>query len=844
MRLVIVLAVLLSASAATPANLIAQRQPVLRQIKVPHSYYYREMYLPQLTSGPSSVTWSSDGQELIYSMQGSLWRQRIGSEEARQLTSGPGYDYQPDWSPDGAEVVYASYRNDAVELRLLNLQSGESRPLVSNGAVNVEPRWSPDGKRIAYVSSAYEGRWHVFITSAAGEQTAGGERITEDRDGRLPRYYYGAYDQYLSPTWSADGQELILISNRGHIWGSGGFWRMPARSRASLREIHDEETTWRARPDWSRDGKRVVYSSYLGGQWNHLWVMTADGGDPFQLTYGQGDATAPRWSPDGSRIAYVSNAEGDLHIQIVTVPGGSIEALRPPVRKYLRPTGRISLTVVDGAGRSVPARVSITGGDGRSYGPESSWMHADDSFDRGERPLEYGYFHSTGRSRVTVPTGRVDVEVSRGPEYRVERRSLQIKPSAVIPVRIVLRRLANLPADGWYSGDLHIHMNYGGNYRNTPRRLASQAWAEDLHLVENLIVNKEGRIPDISWFSGRLDPASQPGTLIAHDQEYHTSYWGHVGLLGLTRNILLPGYSGYVNTAAASLYPTNAAIMDLAHQQGGVTGYVHPFDSHPEPGDSSKPLTNELPVDVALGKVDYYEALGFVDDYVATATVWYQLLNCGFHLPAGAGTDAMANFASLRGPVGLNRVFVRSGTPLDRGRWLRALKAGRSFATNGPLLGFTLEGRGLGDEVTVGPEKKQLVARVTLRSFVPVDHLEIVRNGTVVSEIPLPKTRTSVSTQVQLPQQGSGWYLLRARADAPEYPVLDAYPYATTSPIYVSVNKEPIRSDEDARYFIAWLDRLRAGVQANTGWNTEAEKTSTLDLIAQARQEFERRRSQ
>ncbi|MFL5449181.1 MAG: hypothetical protein ACJ8AX_11580, partial [Gemmatimonadales bacterium] len=367
MRLVILLAVLLSAYASAPAVLIAQRQPVLRQIKVPHSYYYREMYLPQLTSGPSSVTWSSDGQELIYSMQGSLWRQRIGSEEARQLTSGPGYDYQPDWSPDGAEVVYASYRNDAVELRLLNLQSGESRPLVSNGAVNVEPRWSPDGKRIAYVSSAYEGRWHVFITSAAGEQATGGERITEDRDSRLPRYYYGAYDQYLSPTWSADGQELILISNRGHIWGSGGFWRMAARSRSPIREIHYEETTWRARPDWSRDGKRVVYSSYLGGQWNQLWVMTADGGDPFQLTYGEGDATAPRWSPDGSRIAYVSNAEGDLRIQIVTVPGGSIEELRSPVRKYLLPTGRISLTIVDAAGRLVPARVSISGGDGRCY---------------------------------------------------------------------------------------------------------------------------------------------------------------------------------------------------------------------------------------------------------------------------------------------------------------------------------------------------------------------------------------------------------------------------------------------------------------------------------------------
>jgi hypothetical protein len=52
----------------------AQGEPVLRQIKVPHGYYYREMYLPQLTSGPSALTWSPDGQELIYSMHGSLWR--------------------------------------------------------------------------------------------------------------------------------------------------------------------------------------------------------------------------------------------------------------------------------------------------------------------------------------------------------------------------------------------------------------------------------------------------------------------------------------------------------------------------------------------------------------------------------------------------------------------------------------------------------------------------------------------------------------------------------------------------------------------------------------------------
>src|ERR1700685_1650995 len=99
----------------------AQRQPVLKQIDLPHPYYYREMYLPQLTTGPGSVAWSPDSRTLVYSMAGSLWKQKLDWSVAEQLTAGPGYDYQPDCSSDGHWVVYSSYANDAIELLALNL---------------------------------------------------------------------------------------------------------------------------------------------------------------------------------------------------------------------------------------------------------------------------------------------------------------------------------------------------------------------------------------------------------------------------------------------------------------------------------------------------------------------------------------------------------------------------------------------------------------------------------------------------------------------------------------------------------------------------------------------------
>jgi TolB protein len=280
-------------------------------------------------------------------------------------------------------------------------------------------------------------------------------------------------------------------------------------------------------------------------------------------------------------------------------------------------------------------------------------------------------------------------------------------------------------------------------------------------------------------------------------------------------------------------------VADIAHSRGALVGYVHPFDEYPEPiGKPKNILTSELPVDVALNKVDYMEIVGF-SDHRSTAAVWYQLLNLGFRIPAAGGTDAMANYASLRGPVGMNRVYARvpSG-PLKAEEWLESLKRGRSFATNGPLLGFSLGAAQIGDELHFAAPQSKVPFSVRLRSIVPVDHLELVCNGGVAKTFATRAPIDHGDFSGTLALRDSGWCVVRASTDAAVYPVLDNYVYATTSPIYVDIAGRPPRSPVDARYFVAWIDRISETTSLYPDWNSESEKATVLEHLAEARAKF------
>ena len=829
------LIVLTALAAAAPVS--AVREGVAKQVDMPHNYYWREMYLPQLTSGPSWLAFYPDGKTLLYSMAGSLWRQGIDSTQATELTHAAGAsDYQPDISADGRHAVFSRYDGGSLELWQLDLATGKSQALTHNGAFNAEPRYSPDGKRLVWASSLGMGHFNLHIADVSAAGLVNIRQLIPERKSLIDRYYYSASNHSINPSWSPDGKEIYFVMNDENAWGSGDIYALTVAQPDKIRKVLSEETTWAARPELAPDGKRLLYSSYRGRQWHQLWLSTPEGDAPLPLTFGEFDRRNARWSADGRRIAYISNERGTTELAVQEVIGGASRTLHASNRKTLLPQSRLTLAIRDGNGQATPARVSIVASDRRNYAPDDAWMHADDGFDRKQQDTESRYFHCMKTCTLDVPAGELRITVQHGLAHALWRRTLEAEAGKSRRLDIALQPNA-LPATfgPWRSADMHVHMNYGGQYRNSPAYLVQQAKAEDLDIVHNLIVNKEERIPDVAYFQATADKAGDARTVLWHGQEFHTSFWGHLGLLNLDDHLLTPDFASYRHTALASPFPHNGVVADLAHAQHALVGYVHPFDWLIVPEQESK-LSHMLPADAINGKVDYLEVVGF-SDHLATADVWYRLLNLGIRLAAGAGTDAMANYASLRGPVGMNRVFVNTDS-LDKETVNGKIRAGNSFVTNSALLGLEINGQAPGATVN-GSTGGQVTVTVSMRAIAPMQKLELVHNGKVIKAFDISANGMQFDASESISLQQDGWLLLRAYNDKARPDILDIYPYASTNPVYVSGFGARPDAKPDAAYFVRWLDRvIDAAEKRRADFNTESEYGDTLDYLNAARGEY------
>ena len=112
-------------------------------------------------------------------------------------------------------------------------------------------------------------------------------------------------------------------------------------------------------------------------------------------------------------------------------------------------------------------------------------------------------------------------------------------------------------------------------------------------------------------------------------------------------------------------------------------------------------------------------------------------------------------------------------------------------------------------------------------------------NGEVVRTFAFGDSRTSLDVSGSILVEHSGWLLLRAWNEDANPLIFDQYPYATTTPVYVSVGDEVPRSAADADYFIAWISRIREAVQSHSDYNSDSERDSIRANLSAAEREFE-----
>jgi TolB protein len=773
-----------------------------------HSDRVERHMLPSVTTGPMDPAWSPDGRWLAFSMRGDIWKVPAEGGEAIALTAGPAWHFEPAWSPDGTQLALSLDIDGNLDIGVVSAEGGEVRRITTDSRVDVEPVWSRDGRSIYYVS-ARGGGFRIYrhdIVAKTDTQIVSG----------------------FQPAVSPDGQQLAWVASVSGRLGTGGLWVKSLADTTAPRLVHYEETEYRMKPAWTPDGRAFLYVSDEMGS-NDVAVIPATGGNPIVLTADGRDEYAPAPSPDGKRFAFVSNRTGPMKLHVVEVGGGPVASWgEVPIRRRVArvPTGRVRVRVLGPDGATAPARVYLKASDGRSYTP-------DDGFHRVIAATETHYFHTPGESEVEVPAGRTEVEVMRGHEYRPASVTLSVTPGAVATATLRLERLVDMPARGWYSGDTHVHDLHQGNYGLTHETFFLQLTAEDLH-VTNALIHMDGTRLMGRWsdLTGQPHPLSTPTHILQYGEEYRGSL-GHIGMLGISR-FVLPLTGGSNNTAYAQPL-LDSDYIDGARAQGGIAGFMHPFNSPvTRPAQAAGSL---IALDVALGKGDFYDIGALVSDELGSAEFYYKLLNCGFRVAATSGTD---NFSDVfrDPPPGADRTYVRIEGPLTHGSWLAGIKAGRTFGSTGPLLFLDVAGRQPGDEIHLDNNAStSLRVRAEAISIARIDTLEIIVNGRVAQRVAgTDSLRITFTGDVQLPQ--GGWVAARVRGPSSRY-VTDSYAFAQTSPVWVVRNGRTWTSALDAEFLAAAVDALWARVE-NARWRTPAERARFQAAVTQARSVYER----
>lgn len=478
----------------------------------------------------------------------------------------------------------------------------------------------------------------------------------------------------------------------------------------------------------------------------------------------------------------------------------------------------VQVTIIDPDGASTPARVRFVAADGRYLPPVG---HRDEInpglFEDMGTDLILGrdtYAYVPGAFEVRLPPGRVTVEVVKGFDHRPVRLDLDVGPTTV-PLVIALERPIDLRAEGWTTADPHVHFL-------APSTALLQAAAEDIGFVHVLATqwgDQFTSVNDLAWGS-MTDPTGRHAVVLG--TENRQNMLGHMGLLGARRPVMpLSTGSGPEGRIGDPVTELMADWADRCHAEGGLVVAAHfplPFA--------------EIATDIVTGRIDGVEMQVFAPGLDNPSILeWYRFLNCGYRLPVMGGTDKMSSEV----PVGAVRTYAR----LEPDReptfeaWSAAVRAGRTFATSGPVIAFSVDGHEPGDVISLPANGGRLAGHVRVRASQPViSAVEIVVNGEVVAMVEPGAASADVTLDAPIHLTSSAWVAARSRSAHQIHSAFDTSMASHSSPIYVEVGDRPLLREMDALSILEvidgtlrWIDTMATVVRAE-------DRRRMHDLIA------------
>jgi hypothetical protein len=400
-------------------------------------------------------------------------------------------------------------------------------------------------------------------------------------------------------------------------------------------------------------------------------------------------------------------------------------------------------------------------------------------------------------------------------------------------------RLFDPAAEGWYGGDLHVHLNYSGDLVCTPADAARMQLGEGLHLLNLLAANcRTSLVYDremLERLAGEDLPWSTADTVARMGVEYRNDLLGHVHALGPSGP---PNryYTGHERSDHPEDWPPNSVACAELRGLGATVGYCHPvLDPFPEDwstaGFFAFPRTveaRELVADAALGLVDSVDLISPFDDEGAVF-LYHRLLSCGLRLAATAGTDTFLSFshgpATSSNPPGWGRVYARLGDqPLSVPAFQQAIRAGRTVVSNGPWLSLEVNGEGPGAVLDLAAgDRLDIRARV---QGAGAEQLTLAGpdGGMATGD---PATGLAIETTVD----GPTWIAAVARGSG--HPnTLDRAVLAHTSPVYVDVAGRPVARAADARWCLGLLDTLERFVAEHGNYDPATRTAHLREVVA------------